>query len=108
MFSVHGIIPSNTNQITQPALALSNPQTEGFLTMADAFSLSLNADFVNLSACNTGCSKNGCSENVRWHYGLNPCLHVRWNSSRGGNFMVGKPNVRQRPQRWTIHQPQSQ
>jgi CHAT domain-containing protein len=46
----------------QPALALSN---NSFLTMADAFTLKLNADFVNLSACNTGCVKESCGENVR-------------------------------------------
>ncbi|EDN71272.1 conserved hypothetical protein [Beggiatoa sp. PS] len=65
MFSVHGVIPNNANQIEQPALVLSNPSTEGYLTMADAFALKLNADFVNLSACNTGCVENSCSENVR-------------------------------------------
>ena len=65
MFSVHGVIPNKINQIEQPALVLSNPLTEGYLTMADAFALTLNADFVNLSACNTGCSGNSCSENVR-------------------------------------------
>ncbi len=65
MFSVHGIIPNKTNQIEQPALVLSNPTTDGYLTMADAFALKLNADFVNLSACNTGCTKKDCSENVR-------------------------------------------
>jgi CHAT domain-containing protein len=65
MFSVHGIIPNETNQIAQPALVLSKPLTEGYLTMADAFALNLNADFVNLSACNTGCAENSCAENVR-------------------------------------------
>jgi CHAT domain-containing protein len=65
MFSVHGIIPNKANQIAQPALVLSNPSTEGYLTMADAFTLKLNADFVNLSACNTGCTTKDCSENVR-------------------------------------------
>jgi CHAT domain-containing protein len=33
--------------------------------MADAFALTLNADFVNLSACNTGCAGDSCGENVR-------------------------------------------
>jgi CHAT domain-containing protein len=65
MFSVHGILPNEVNQIQQPALVLSNPLTEGYLTMADVFNLKLNADFVNLSACNTGCADNSCSENVR-------------------------------------------
>jgi CHAT domain-containing protein len=65
MFSVHGVIPNKINQIEQPALVLSNPLTEGYLTMADAFALTLNADFVNLSACNTGCAGESCRENVR-------------------------------------------
>jgi CHAT domain-containing protein/tetratricopeptide (TPR) repeat protein len=65
MFSVHGVIPSQFNQISQPALVLSNPFIDGYLTMADAFTLNLNADFVNLSACNTGCAKDSCGENVR-------------------------------------------
>ena len=93
MFSVHGIIPDEASQKSkllleranllslekrqlystelekleqlasvQPALALSN---NSFLTMADAFTLKLNADFVNLSACNTGCAGESCGENVR-------------------------------------------
>ncbi|MCK5524246.1 MAG: CHAT domain-containing protein [Thiomargarita sp.] len=65
MFSVHGVIPNKINQIEQPALVLSNPLTEGYLTMADAFALTLNADFVNLSACNSGCAGDSCGENVR-------------------------------------------
>jgi len=65
MFSVHGVIPNKINKIEQPALVLSHPLTDGYLTMADAFTLKLNADFVNLSACNTGCAGESCSENVR-------------------------------------------
>ncbi len=94
MFSVHGVIPDEIFHLSkrlleqlnllslekrqqldstvleklkqsasvQPALALSN---NSFLTMADAFTLKLNADFVNLSACNTGCAGESCGENVR-------------------------------------------
>jgi CHAT domain-containing protein len=66
IFSVHGVIPNEINKIEQPALVLSHPLKEnGYLTMADAFALKLNADFVNLSACNTGCVKESCGENVR-------------------------------------------
>jgi len=71
MFSVHGIIPNKTNKtnktnkIEQPTLVLANPTTDSYLTMTDAFALKLNADFVLLSVCNTGCSKKDCSENVR-------------------------------------------
>jgi tetratricopeptide (TPR) repeat protein len=54
LFAAHGILPTEVKEIEQPALVLSNPLTEGYLTMADAFTLQLNADFINLSACNTG------------------------------------------------------
>jgi CHAT domain-containing protein len=57
-FACHGIIPDETNGITQPSLLLSTPdprtQEIGLLTMSDAFGLTLNADLVALSACNTG------------------------------------------------------
>ncbi len=57
VFSCHGVVPSVTNRVSQPALVLSQPDPAGgagFLTMADAFGLRLNADLVTLSACNTG------------------------------------------------------
>ncbi len=59
IFSCHGLLPGEINQLNQPALALSHPDPadknmDGFLTMAEAFSLKLNADLVTLSACNTG------------------------------------------------------
>ncbi|MDM8552359.1 CHAT domain-containing protein, partial [Desulfobacterales bacterium HSG2] len=70
LFACHGLIPDDniTNRILQPALALSHPDPEngreaGFLTMADAFGLSLNADLVALSACNTG--RQDTAGNVR-------------------------------------------
>ncbi|MDO9265063.1 MAG: CHAT domain-containing protein, partial [Desulfosalsimonadaceae bacterium] len=57
-FACHGIIPDETNGITQPSLLLSTPDPRtreiGLLTMSDAFGLTLNADLVALSACNTG------------------------------------------------------
>lgn len=65
MFSVHGVIPEPTNVIEQPALVLSNPTTDGYLTMSDVFSIQLNADFVNLSACNTGIGGNIKGEGIR-------------------------------------------
>ena len=57
VFSCHGVVPDVTNQVSQPALVLSQPDPaggDGFLTMADTFGLRLNADLVTLSACNTG------------------------------------------------------
>ncbi|MDM8552361.1 tetratricopeptide repeat protein [Desulfobacterales bacterium HSG2] len=69
LFACHGLIPDDEkmNRILQPALVLSHPDPEnrepGFLTMADAFGLSLNADLVALSACNTG--RQDTAGNVR-------------------------------------------
>jgi len=67
MFSVHGVIPEPKNMIEQPALVLSNPtqEGEGYLTMADAFGLKLNAKLVNLSACNTGRGEHVRGEGIR-------------------------------------------
>jgi CHAT domain-containing protein len=58
VFSCHGVAPPETDPVLQPALILSHPDPatggEGFLTMGDVFGLTLNADLVVLSACNTG------------------------------------------------------
>lgn len=58
VFSCHGVLPEELDSIRQPSLVLSHPdpqnRQDGFLTMADVFTLRLNADFVSLSACNTG------------------------------------------------------
>lgn len=50
LFSLHGLIPGEISYIDQPALILS----DDLLMMSDVFGLSLNADMVMLSACNTG------------------------------------------------------
>ena len=65
MFSVHGVLLKPKNEIEQSALVLSNPTTEGYLTMADAFALQLNAKLVNLSACNSGRGGNIRGEGIR-------------------------------------------
>jgi CHAT domain-containing protein/Tfp pilus assembly protein PilF len=57
VFATHGILPGDVDQIRQPALVLSYPGQEGFLTMSDVFQLKLNARLVSLSACNTGMGK---------------------------------------------------
>ncbi len=61
VFSCHGILPEEVDSVRQPSLVLSHPDPQnkgdGFLTMADVFELRLNADFVSLSACNTGMGK---------------------------------------------------
>jgi CHAT domain-containing protein len=58
-FATHGLIPGELNGLTQPALALTAPQIadvdgDGLLTMDEILSLKLDADWVVLSACNTG------------------------------------------------------
>jgi CHAT domain-containing protein len=59
VFATHGLVPGELNGLTQPALALSAPDVanidgDGLLTMEEILALKLNADWVVLSACNTG------------------------------------------------------
>jgi hypothetical protein len=59
VFATHGLVPGDLNGLTQPALALSAPDVanvdgDGLLTMEEILALKLNADWVVLSACNTG------------------------------------------------------
>jgi CHAT domain-containing protein len=54
LFATHAVLPNEINGINQPALVFAHPENDGFLTMADVFGLRLDADFVALSACNTG------------------------------------------------------
>jgi CHAT domain-containing protein len=58
-FATHGLVPGELNGLTQPALALSAPavsggEGDGLLTMEEILALKLDADWVVLSACNTG------------------------------------------------------
>lgn len=61
-FATHGLIPGELLGLDQPALALSNPKlsgdkdNDGLLTLDEVLGLRLNADWVVLSACNTGSS----------------------------------------------------
>jgi len=65
LFAAHAVLPNEITRIKQSAIVLSNPDTEGYLTMADAFALDMNADLVMLSACNTGCGEKKCGEKIR-------------------------------------------
>ncbi len=60
LFSLHGLIPGQITYVDQPALILS----DDLLLMSDVFGLSLNADMVVLSACNTGRGKYERGEGV--------------------------------------------
>jgi CHAT domain-containing protein len=58
-FATHGLMADDIDGLDQPALALTAPRVagitgSGLLTMEDVLTLKLNADWVVLSACNTG------------------------------------------------------
>jgi CHAT domain-containing protein len=68
-FATHGLIPGDLNGLTQPALALSAPEVagggdDGLLTMEEIIGLKLDADWVVLSACNTGAGEGAGGEAV--------------------------------------------
>ncbi|RZF27282.1 CHAT domain-containing protein [Paraburkholderia sp. UYCP14C] len=59
-FATHSLAPGEVTGLDEPALAMSNPAlvsdpgSNGFLSIDDILSLTLDADWVVLSACNTG------------------------------------------------------
>lgn len=65
LFAVHAELPDAVRGRSQPAIILAHPERgDGRLTMADIFGLSLNADFVVLSACDTGAGPHDVGEGV--------------------------------------------
>jgi CHAT domain-containing protein len=69
MFATHGLVAGELPDLSQPALALSNPnltneKDDGLLTLAEILELKLRADWVVLSACNTASSDGQASEAV--------------------------------------------
>jgi CHAT domain-containing protein len=67
VFATHGLVPGELDGLTQPALALSAPDVsgtpgDGLLTMDEILALKLNADWVVLSACNTGAGSGAGAE----------------------------------------------
>ena len=68
-FATHGLAPGDLNGLSEPALALSSPEVvgddeDGLLTASEILGLRLNADWVILSACNTGSGNGVGSEAV--------------------------------------------
>ena len=68
-FATHALVPGDLDGLDQPALALSSPEVtgekeDGLLTMGEILKLKLNADWVILSACNTGASQGAGQEAV--------------------------------------------
>jgi len=68
-FATHALVPGDLDGLDQPALALTSPEVtgekeDGLLTMGEILKLKLNADWVILSACNTGASQGAGQEAV--------------------------------------------
>ena len=69
-FATHGLVPGEISGLDQPALAMANPAltkdsgNDGFLTLEEVLGLKLNAEWVVLSACNTGSADGNASEAV--------------------------------------------
>jgi CHAT domain-containing protein len=67
VFATHGLVPGELDGLQQPALAMTAPDVakhdgDGLLTMEEILALKLDADWVVLSACNTGAGAGAGAE----------------------------------------------
>jgi CHAT domain-containing protein len=66
-FATHALLPGDLDGLGQPALAFSSPtitgsNEDGLLTVEEILQIRLNADWVILSACNTGAAHGVAAE----------------------------------------------
>jgi CHAT domain-containing protein len=66
-FATHALVPGDLDGLNQPALAFCSPAVvddanDGLLTAGEILMLNLNADWVVLSACNTGAADGAGAE----------------------------------------------
>ncbi len=64
LFALHGLLPNEIKGLAQSSLVLADTESNSYFTMADTLNLRLNADFINLSACNTGGGKQIKGEGI--------------------------------------------
>ena len=67
VFATHGLMAGDLDGLTEPALAMTSPAVseeggDGLLTLGEILALRLDADWIVLSACNTGSADSETTE----------------------------------------------
>ena len=98
-FATHGLVGGEFANVTEPALALARPQMpslrdDGFLMASEASQLSLDADWVILSACNTASPEGHATEGLSGlaraflYAGARSVLASHWRVSDIGTSLI--------------------